>query len=71
MQVKIEEIQGKGLDLNEVIPGDVFKDAFEMFEGYRLKESTRFKANLKRLSGQVLLSAARSKRRSRRRASAA
>lgn len=54
MQVKIEEIQDKGLELNEVIPPDALKDA--LTEGFRLKEASKFHARFKRLSGRVLLS---------------
>jgi uncharacterized protein len=56
MQVKIEEIQDKGLELNEVIPPDTLRDALLGSEGFRLKEASRFHARFKKLSGQVLLS---------------
>jgi uncharacterized protein len=56
MQVKIEEIQDKGLELNEVIPPDTLKEALAGSEGYSLKEASRFHASLKKLSGRVLLS---------------
>jgi uncharacterized protein len=55
MQVKIEEIQDKGLELNEVISPDTLKEALAGSEGFKLKEASRFHAKLKKLSGRVLL----------------
>jgi uncharacterized protein len=55
MQVKIEEIQDKGLDLNEKIPSAVIDEALTQSEGFSRKGESTLKARLKRLAGRVLL----------------
>jgi uncharacterized protein len=55
MQVKIEEIQDKGLELNEPIAPDVILEALASSEGFKLGSTSRFRASLKRFSGRVLL----------------
>ncbi len=56
MQVKVEEIQDKGLELNEPIPARVLDEALAASEGFVRKGSTNLRAKLKKLAGRVLLS---------------
>jgi uncharacterized protein len=58
MQVKIEEIQDKGLELNEAIPEAVLDEALAQSPGFARKGDSRLKARFKRLSGRVLLDGA-------------
>ena len=55
MQVKIEEIQDKGLELNEPIPRDMILEALAGSEGFKLDGTSRFRACFKRISGRVLM----------------
>ena len=56
MQVKIEEIQDKGLELNEPIPAAVLDEALAQSGGFKRQGAeARLKAKLKKLSGRVLL----------------
>jgi uncharacterized protein len=58
MQVKIEEIQDKGLELDEAIPRAVLDPAFEGTPGFSLSETTKLKASFKKFAGRVLLKGA-------------
>lgn len=59
MQVKIEEIQDKGLELNEKIPKAVLDEALEKSLGFKRKsEVVTLHAKLKKLAGRVLLDGA-------------
>jgi len=58
MQVKIEEIQDKGLELDEPLPRSVFEHAFDGTVGFALKEASKLKASFKKLAGRVLLKGA-------------
>ncbi len=55
MQVKIEEIQDKGLSLNEAIPRAVLEEALAGSGNFKLSSSSALKADFKRLAGRVLL----------------
>ncbi|MBK7861493.1 MAG: DUF177 domain-containing protein [Archangiaceae bacterium] len=58
MRVKIEEIQDKGLELNEAIAPKVIDEALEKSPGFKRQGPSTLKARFKRLSGRVLLDAA-------------
>lgn len=55
MRVKIEEIQDKGLELNDPIPADVFAAAVEGAAGFKPKSVSKLKASFKKIAGRVLL----------------
>lgn len=55
MQVKVEEIQDKGLELNEPIPAAVLDEALAASNGFVGKGGSRLHAKLKKLAGRVLL----------------
>lgn len=58
MQVKIEEIQDKGLELKEKIPPAVMDEALAETGGFQRKGEAVFVASLKKLAGRVLLKGA-------------
>ena len=53
MLVKIEEIQGAGLELTEEVDRAVLERALGDSEGFTLKGATSLKARFKKVSGQV------------------
>jgi uncharacterized protein len=55
MQVKIEEIQDQGLELDEVIPESVLDEALASSAGFVRSKPTVFKGRFRRLPGRVLL----------------
>lgn len=55
MQVKIEEIQDKGLELDEAIPAAVVDEALTAALGFTRKGTSKLRASLKKLAGHVLL----------------
>ncbi len=55
MQVKIEEIQDKGLELNEKIPASLIDEALEKSGDFKRKGESSLHAKFKRLAGRVLL----------------
>lgn len=55
MRVKIEEIQDKGLELNEPIAAAVVDEALAATVGFKRKAAGQLHAKLKKLSGRVLL----------------
>jgi len=58
MQVKVEEIQDKGLELNEAIPASVLDEALSATVGFVRKGASSLRAKLKKLAGRVLLTGA-------------
>lgn len=58
MLVKIEEIQGPGLELREPIKAEVLTEALTDAPGYTLVSSRPLSASFKRVSGQVHLKGA-------------
>lgn len=57
MQVKIEEIQDQGLELNEVIPESVLDEALASSDGFVRSKPITFKGKFRRFPGRVLLNA--------------
>ncbi|MBL8958041.1 MAG: DUF177 domain-containing protein [Myxococcaceae bacterium] len=55
MQVKVEEIQDKGLELNEPIPAAVLDEALAASNGFVRKGDSKLKARFTKLAGRVLL----------------
>ena len=57
MLVKIEEIQDKGLELNEPVSVELLAEALEPSEGFKVIEAGKIALRFKKVAGRVFLTA--------------